>query len=67
MQVMGTLHQADDESKMKSKKGRDFPCDASDGDMFTILNGNSEATYIKRPEGWVKILLDGDYIDAGSY
>jgi hypothetical protein len=67
MQVMGTLHQADDPIKGKLKKGNAFPEDALTGDMYTLINGDNEATYIKHPEGWVRILLEGDYIDAGTY
>jgi hypothetical protein len=71
MQVYGKIKQ-DDPTARSVRKGNTLPPDAEDGDIFTLLcndgdNCNQETPYIRRANEWVQLILDGDYIDAGTY
>lgn len=67
MRVVGTLSESDDDAKSKVKKGTVFPPDAAIADLFTLIENGKETTFVKKSNGWYKLLLDGDTLDAGEY
>lgn len=67
MQLMGTLHEADENAKSKVRKGPDFPTDAQPADLFTLISGGQEIPYIRKASGWFRLLLDSENIDGGTY
>ena len=71
MKFYGKIEQPDDKTSTKSTKGSHLP-DAKDnsyldGDLYTVVSGGVDVTYVKAATGWVRILVDGSDIDAGSY
>lgn len=67
MKVFGTLREADEDVKIKVRKGTEFPDDAQPADLFTLINNGQEIPYIRKSTGWCKLIVEGENIDAGTY
>lgn len=71
MRVVGTIEQPEDPNSGKLKKGLSFPDNESaikDGDLFALMGGAGDETlYIRSNGSWLRVVTDGDTLDAGVY
>ena len=68
MEVFGSLDSKDGSGRLK--RGPEFPPEPSvkDGDLFAMVDADgAETLYIRSSGTWIRVLLDSEEIDAGTY